>query len=146
MADKGKRLIFSGGMTLCATEGAAADGTILPGMSVTHTATTLAKNAEASTVFGSPHLFADYDMLRAKTVDDLYAAGANVIARELTQGDTANLLVAAGTNSTKRGIALASNGDGTLKIAATDGTDYILAYTDEILNSVGVSLMRVKGA
>ena len=146
MADKGKRLIFSGGMTLCATEAPAADATIKPGMFVTHTATTLAKSAEAATVFGSPKLFADYDMLHGKTVDDLYASGANVIARALCPDSQANLLVAAGNNITKRGVALSSNGDGTLKIAATDGTEYILAYSDEILNAVAVSLVRVKGA
>ena len=145
MATKGKRLIFSDGETLNATEGNAADGTILPGMSVTHTATTLAKNALASTVFGYPHLFADYDMLHGKFVDDLWVSGSNLIARELTQGKKANVVVTA-VNSTARGIALASNGDGTLKVANTADLDYILAYTDEILNIAGVGLMRVKGA
>lgn len=145
MAAKGKRLIFSGGMTLPATEAIAADGTIKPGMSVVHTATTLARSTLASTVFGYPHLFADVDMLHAKTVDDLWPTGETLIARELTQGMTANLIVTA-VNSTARGIALTSNGDGTLKVADVADLDYILAYTDEILNIAGVGLMRVKGA
>tara|TARA_R100000951_G_scaffold116795_1_gene131044 strand:+ start:9917 stop:10357 length:441 start_codon:yes stop_codon:yes gene_type:complete len=146
MADKGKRLIFSGGMTLAATESNAGTATILPGMSVIHTATTLTDNTNASTVFGYPHLFADYDMLAGKTVDDLWAVGENLIARELTQGCTANLIVAAGNNITARGVALTSNGAGKLKIAATDDTDYVLCYSDEIINAVADSLVRVKGA
>jgi hypothetical protein len=145
MADKGKRLIFSDGETLNATEGLAADGTIKPGMSVVHTATTIARSTSASTVFGYPHLFADYDMLHGKTVDDLWPSGDTLIVRELTQGKKANIIVTA-VNSTARGIALASNGDGTLKVADVADLDYILAYTDEILNIAGVGLMRVKGA
>jgi len=145
MADKGKRLIFSDGETLNATEGLAADGTIKPGMSVLHTATTIARSTNASTVFGYPHLFADYDMLHGRTVDDLWVSGDTLIARELTQGKKANLIVTA-VNSTARGIALTSNGDGTLKVADVADLDYVLAYTDEILNIAGVGLMRVKGA
>ena len=147
MADKGKRLIFSDSCTLVAVEAPTADGTILPGMSVVHTATTLAKNAEAATVFGSPFLVADYDMLHAGTVDDLHASGANLIARELPQGAKANVRIAITQNITKRGVALSSNGDGALKIAATDGTQQILAYSDEIINvTVANTLARVRGA
>lgn len=146
MADKGKRLIFSGGMTLPATESNAATATILPGMSVIHTATTLTDNTNASTVFGYPHLFADYDMLHGKTVDDLWVLGDNLIARELPQGKTANLLVAAGNNITARGVALTSDGAGMLKIATTADLDYVLCYSDEIINAVADSLVRVKGA
>ena len=147
MATIGKRLIFSGAMTLEAVEAPTADATIKPGMSVVHTATALAKNSNADTVFGYPHLFADYDMLHAGSVDDTYASGANLIARELTQGEKANVLVAASNNLLARGVALASNGDGTLKIAATDDTDYVLAYSDEIINVTGsAALVRVRGA
>ena len=146
MADKGKRLIFSGGMTLPATESNAGTATILPGMSVIHTATTLTDNTNASTVFGYPHLFADYDMLAAKTVDDLWAVGENLVARELPQGEPASLLVAAGNNITARGVALTSDGTGLLKIANTADLDYVLCYSDEIFNAVADSLVRVKGA
>lgn len=146
MATKGKRVIFSDGMTLCATEANAATATILPGMSLIHTATKLTDNTNASTVFGYPHLFADYDILSGKTVDDLWAIDENIIARELTQGKKANLLVAAGNNITKRGVALTSNGAGLLKIANVADLDYVLCYSDEIINAVADSLVRVKGA
>jgi hypothetical protein len=146
MAAKGKRLIFSDGKTLNATEGNAATATTLPGMSVIHTATTLTDNTNASTVFGYPHLFADYDILHGKTVDDLWVLGDNLIARELPQGKKANVLVAAGNNITTRGVALTSNGDGKLKIANTADLDYVLCYSDEIINAVADSLVRVKGA
>lgn len=145
MAVKGKRLIFSGGMTLCATEGVAATAD-LPGTAVTHTATTLTTNVSASTVFGAPKLFCDYDMLAAKTVDDAWTVGGTMIARELIQGATANLLVASGNNITKRGVPLTVNGAGLLKIAATTGADYIYAYSDEIINATANTLVRVKGA
>ena len=145
MATKGKRLIFSGEMFLPATEGKAATAD-LPGTAVSHTATTLTTNVSASTVFGAPKLFCDYDMLAAKTVGDAWTVGGNMIARELAQGDKANLLVASGNNITKRGVALTVNGAGLLKIAATDGTDYVYAYSDEIINAASNTLVRVKGA
>lgn len=146
MATKGKRLIFSGGMTLAATEAIALTATIKPGFSVTHTALGLTDNVNASTVFGYPHLFADYDMLAAGDVDTALPISETMIARELCQGATANLVVAAGNNITKRGVALTSNGAGKLKIAATTGADFILAYSDEIINATADTLVRVKGA
>lgn len=146
MATKGKRLIFSDGVTLPSTEANAATATVLPGMSVIHTATTLTDNTNASTVFGYPHLIADYDILHGKTVDDLWVLGDNLIARELPQGKKANVIIAAGNNITARGIALTSNGDGKFKIANTADLDYVLCYSDEIINAVADSLARVKGA
>ena len=146
MAAKGKRLIFSDGVTLEATEANAATATILPGMSVIHTATKLTDNTNASTVFGYPHLFADYNILQGKTVDDLWAIDENLIARELKQGMKANLLIAAGNNITARGVGLTSDGAGKLKIANTADLDYVLCYSDEIINAVADSLARVKGA
>ena len=145
MADKGKRLIFSGGMTLCATEGTALTAT-LPGMAVSHTATGLTTNVDAATVFGAPKLFADYAILSAGTVDDAWTVGENMIARELTQGECANLLVASGNNLLKRGTALTVNGAGLLTAAATDGSEYVYAYSDEIINVTADALVRVKGA
>lgn len=146
MAAKGKRLIFSDGVTLPATEAKAITATMLPGMSVIHTATGLTDNVNASTVFGYPHLFTDYNFLAGKTVDDLWTINENLIARELPQGKKANLIVAAGNNITKRGVALTSNGAGLLKIADVADLDYILCYSDEIINAVADSLVRVKGA
>lgn len=146
MATKGKRLIFSGAMTLPATEAIALTATIKPGFSVTHTALGLTNNVSASTVFGYPNLFADYDILAAGNVDTALTINETMIARELCQGATANLVVATGNNITKRGVALTSNGAGKLKIAAVNGDDYILAYSDEIINVTSDALVRVKGA
>jgi len=146
MATKGKRLIFSGAMTLPAREANALDSDIKPGMSVAFAATGVDKNAEASTVFGTPLYIADKAMLSAGTVDDTYATGANVIARQLASGECANVRVAV-ANLTKQGMGLTSNGDGTMKNAATDGTDYITCYSDEIINvTVAGTLVRVRGA
>ena len=49
-------------------------------------------------------------------------------------GDLVKLRIAATQNITRKGVALASNGDGTFKIAATDGTDRVFAVSEEIVN------------
>lgn len=146
MADKGKRLIFSDGCTLPAQEGNATAAGLLPGSLIVHASTGFAQYAAAATVFGAEILIADYDMLHAKTVDDAWTDGGAMIARQLPKGNKANVRMAI-ANITTRGLALSSNGDGTLKLAATDGSEQIIAYTDEIINvTVAGTLVRVRGA
>ena len=81
MTIAGKRSIFVDGCTLPAQEGAAI-AAVRPGAIVDFTATGLQEDASAATVFGAQPLFADYDMLKAGTVDDSIAIGENVIARQ----------------------------------------------------------------
>ena len=148
MAIKGKRLIFCDECTLPDQEGVAT-AAIRPGALVTFAAAGagLVESAEAATVFGSEKLFADYDMLKGGTVDDSWAINEYAISRQLESGKRANVLVAAAQNITKRGVGLASNGDGTLVIAAVDGTEDVICYSDEIINTGGaVALVRVRGA
>lgn len=148
MATKGKRSIFIDGCTLPDQAGEAT-AAIRPGALVVFAAAGagVTESAEAATVFGSQALFADYNMYEAKTVDDSWATGEQAIVRQLESGARANVLVAAGQNITKRGVALASNGDGTLVIAATDGTEEVKCYSDEIINTGGAAaLVRVRGA
>jgi len=151
MATAGKRTIFQDGCTLPAIE-APATAAVRPGALVAQSATGIAESAQAATQFGAQPLFADYNMLAAKTVDDSYAIGENVIARQLESGKIACVLVAAGQDITAKGTPLSSNGDGTLKIAVTPATvgttsEQVLCYAEEIINTgAAVALVRVRGA
>lgn len=146
MATNGKRAIFVDGCTLPVIEGVAT-AAVRPGALVELSAAGLAENNNAATVFGTMPVFADYNMLQAKPVGTSWAIGENVICRQLEQGKIANVLVAASQNITSRGVGLSSNGAGALKIALTNGTEHIVAYSDEIINTGGsVALVRVRGA
>lgn len=141
-----KNIIFTDAHAPCAQELAATEAGILPGSLVKTVANGYAKSDVAATVFGNKFLVADYAFLSAGDVSDDYAVGDNVVARELTQDKGANVLVAGSQNITVLNTPLSSNGDGTLKIAATDGTEQILAYADEVINVTTAQLVRVRGA
>lgn len=146
MAIDGKRQIFTEAKAPYAFEGAAT-GVVRPGSLVEQSANGIDESARASTVFNRQALFADYDNLSAGNVDTPFAVGDVVIARKLPADCSANVLVAAGQNITSTGLALSSNGDGTLKIAASTNADKIVAYSDEIINTGGTAaLVKVKGA
>ena len=147
MAVKGKRLIFCDECPSKAQEGIATEDDILPGMLLEQSAAGFAKSTAASTVFGSQVLIADCDFLQAGTVDDVWDLGDSMVARAIRRDEYANVLVAAGQNITSRGVALASNGDGTFAIAATDGSVETKVVSDEIINVTGsAQLVRVRGA
>lgn len=147
MAIKGKRLIFTDAYPKCAQEGNALDADILPGMLVKFAPTGISKSVDASTVFGEQFLIADYDMLQAGTVDDLWAQNENMISRQLPRDCRANVRVATGQNILRIGTPLSANGDGSLKIAVLDGTEEIKCVSDEIINvTVANTLVRVRGA
>ncbi len=146
MATKGKRLIFCDEYVCKAQEGLALQADILPGMLVKQAATGFNKSAEAATVFGSQLIIADYDQLKAGTVDDTWDINENMVSRQVPRDTKVNVIIAAGNNITARGVALSSNGDGKFKIAATDGTEETKCVSDEIFNAVADSLVRVRGA
>lgn len=145
MAAAGKRNIFNDACNLEALEGPALEADILPGMLVSQSATGFSKRASAGTVFGYQPVFADYDMAKAGTVDDAWTINENMVARPLNANESANAIVATGQAITAPRTGLASNGDGTLKIAATDGTELIVAYSDEIITTTAATLVRVRG-
>jgi hypothetical protein len=144
MADKGKRLIFSDDCQLPAQEGIAT-AAIRPGALVVQSASGLTESTNAATVFGTTALFADYNFLEGKDVDTSWEAGNTAVARQPGSNKQANVLVATGQTISARGVAMSSNGDGTLKIAATDGTEQVLAVSDEIITTTAVTLVRVRG-
>lgn len=125
-------------------EGVALTASVLPGSLMAITATGLALNTAAATVFGQLTLFADRNYLQQKTVDDVWVQNENMVAIQPFSGMYFNVLVAAGNNITTRGTALTRNGAGLLAIAATDGTEEIICYTDEIVNVTANALVRVR--
>lgn len=145
MAEAGKRNIFNDMCQPEAVEGVALQADILPGMMVTPTAAGYNKNAKASTVFGFQPLFADKDLIRMTSVDTVLVQNENMVARPLAANESANVLVATGQTINAPRLPLASNGDGSLKLAATDGTDYVVAYSDEIITTTAATLVRVRG-
>lgn len=146
MTTRGKRLIFTDSMTILAQEAKAETATILPGMSVVQTATGVTPDNQADTI-DAPLLVADYDFLKAQTVDDAWADGDNVVFRQLQSNMRANVRVSNGNNILRRGTPLARDGAanvGHLKIAAAG--DVAVATADEIINVNATGfLVRVRG-
>lgn len=148
MTTKGKRVIYAGqadnGVSCkpLNVEGKALSA-VRAGALCAQAATGIDESAQAATVFGASRLFADKDQQRTKTVDDPWVINENMVAIQARSGESLNVLVATGQAITTRGTALSSNGDGTLKIAVTDGTEEVLAYSDEIVTTTGVQLVLV---
>lgn len=105
---------------------------VLPGTVMKRTASGLDASDIAATVFGNQLLVADKDQQRTRSVDDAWTLNENMVAIAPRSGEFLNVLVASGENITIPGTALSSNGDGTLKVALTDGTEDILCYADEL--------------
>lgn len=147
----GKNTIYVGGAgehnsKPLKVEGIALGAAILPGQMLEYNATGLDVNGVAATVFGRTPLFADKDELRTKLVTEAWTQNETMQAIQFRSGEFGNVLVASGNNITARGVALSSNGAGLLKIAVTDGTEEIIAYSDEIVNVTADALVRVKFA
>jgi hypothetical protein len=124
-------------------EGIALDA-MLPGTLVEPVATGIQTSDNADTDFTQTAMFANRDVMRQKNMDQVWVINESMQAVEFRSGEFGCVRVAAAQNITKRRTGLASNGDGTLKIAAIDGTDNVLVYTDEIINTGGaVALVNV---
>ena len=128
-------------------EGLAQDA-IVPGSLVVRVAAGLATSTKAATVFDSEPLLAqEVGAHLGATITDPYEVGDNSRAVKLRSGEFALARVAASQDITSTGVALSSNGDGTLKIAATDDNEQILFYSEEIVNTGGsVALVAVSKA
>lgn len=145
MAVKGKRSIFQDCKCLKAQEADALEADILPGMLVSRGATGFSKNTAAATVTITQPLFADYAMLQAGTVDDVWTQNENMIARVPQADDYVNVRVEAGNNITTIGTPLsAGSAAGYLKIAVTG--DKVLAYANEVINVTANALVSARGA
>ena len=128
-------------------EGLAVDA-FVPGELLKQTASGLATSDITDAAFNSECLVAkEISESEGGSITTAYTVGDTAQAVVVRSGEFANVLVAASQNITSKGTALASNGAGALKIAATDGTDQILFYSDEIVNtSGGAALVTVRKA
>lgn len=108
---------------------------MLPGTLVQPAATGISTTAVLATAFNSKPIFANRDVMRQRNMIDPWTINGSMQAVEFRSGEFGCVYVALGQNITARRVALSSNGDGTLKIAATDGTEQILCYSDEIINT-----------
>lgn len=146
---KGKRLIYVGPADgaehkALTVEGKAIGAAIPPGTVLKMVATGLSISNIAATVFSNQLLVADVDRQRSLTTDDDWAQNENMVAIAPRSGEYVNVLTATGNNITSRGVGLTRNGAGLLAIAATDGTEQIVAYSDEIVNLAADALVRVR--
>ncbi len=115
-----------------------ADDAIIPGSLVERTSTGLATSDNVATVFNSEVLVAiEEGSHRGGTVTTPYTVGDVAMAAKLRSGEFVLVRVAAAQNITVTGTPLSSNGDGTAKIALTDGTEQILLYAEEVINTGG---------
>ena len=147
MSVKGKRTIWVGPADQADSKPLyiehQASESILPGSLVKQSTGTFALSDKAATVFDSQAIIAaEYGDHIDKDVDTAYASGEVVLGINTRSGEFVNALVVAAATLTK-GAALSSNGDGTLKVALTDGTEQILFYSDEAL-TVGESAELVR--
>lgn len=124
---------------------AKATETMLPGSVVEYAAgnTGFKKHTTAATVFGVPFMVADKDQQRTKSVDDLWTANENMVAFRPRSGEFLNVLVITAQALVKGTPLSRSATAGALKIAATGGTEQIVAYSDEIVTTSGTQLVRV---
>ena len=128
-------------------EGLAVDA-FTPGELLEQTSAGLATSNNAATVFNSECLVAsEISESEGGTISTAYTIGDTAEAIAVRSGEFVNVVVAASQNITSKGVALSSNGLGRLKIALTDGTEQVLFYSDEIVNTGGaVALVTVRKA
>ena len=117
---------------------------VLPGIVMLQTPTGLAVNSNAATVFGDQLLVADKDQQRTRSVDDAWTVNENMVTIAPRSGEFVNVIVVGGNDILRQGTALSRDGAGRLQIAATDGSEEIVAYADEIINVTADALVRCR--
>lgn len=144
---KGKQTIYVGPAGNSNAKPLSLEGVALaaiqPGTILQQVPTGLQANAAAATVFGQLPLVADKNELQSLTVADNWTLNQNMVALQPRSGEFFNVLVATG-QALQKGTALARNGAGLLIIAATNGTQEIVAYSDEVVTTTATQLVRVR--
>lgn len=155
MSIKGKRVIYAGPADGSAfahplkVEGLASEASILPGSVLDYAAASagLELMDDAATVFGKPLMVADKDELGAGSVDDAWTIAESMVGLKPRSGEFFNVLVIT-AQALVRGTALTRSvaTPGALIIAATDGTEEVLCYADEVVTTAATQLVRVYAA
>ena len=152
MSTIGKRVIFVGpaddsNHKPLNVEGVATESGILPGAVLDYAAASagLELMDDAATVFGKPLLVADKDQQRSLSVDDAWTISENMVGMQPRSGEFFNVLVVT-AQALVKGTALTRSAGtpGALVIAATDGTEEILCFSDEALTTSGTQLVCVR--
>lgn len=158
MSVKGKRVIWVGpadgsNAKPHHAEAIATVATILPGAVLERAATGFLLNNNAATIFdGQRLLVADKDVMRTKSVDDLWTIDETMTAINPRSGEFINVLVAAGNDITIRDTPMARSATaGHLDIAVTPATvgatsEQVLCFSDEIVNVTSARLVRMRVA
>jgi hypothetical protein len=152
MSVKGKRLIYVGpadgsvNKAPLTTEGIATEASILPGSVVHYAAASagLELADDAATVFGKPLMVANKDEFNSASVDTAWTINETMIAIKPRSGEFLNVSVIT-AQALVVGTALTrlAGTPGSLTIAATDGTEEILCYADEVVTTAATQLVRV---
>lgn len=152
MSTIGKRTIYAGpadgaNHKPAQGEAVATEAGILPGMILARAAANAGVEISdtAATVFGVQTMVANRNYLLQKTVDEAWTADENMNFIYPRSGEYINQLVATG-QALVVGTALTRAAGGLLTIAATDGTEEIVAYSDEIVTTTASQLVRVRYA
>lgn len=110
--------------------------TILPGALVTLSSDEFINHATAGQ--GGDIMVAEMNLIEQKSVTEALTVGQTSEAFVPVPGQTFNLILAASQTITK-GEALASNGDGSVKSSATDGTETVLFIAEEAITTTGAT-------
>jgi hypothetical protein len=114
--------------------------TILPGNLVTLSSGQWINHATAGQ--GGNIRIADMDTIRQKLVTDALTVGDTAGAFVPVPGQTYNLRLAT-SQVVAKGTPLTSTGAGTVRIAATDGTETVLFTADEAVTTTG-AVLRIR--
>jgi len=148
----GKRVIYVGpadgsvNSAPLTVEGIADEAAILPGSVIDYAATSdgFELMDDAATVFGKPLLVANKDEMSSLSVDTAWTQNETMVGLKPRSGELFNVLVIT-AQALVRGTALTRSvaTPGALIIAATDGTEEVLCYADEVVTTAATQLVRV---
>lgn len=120
------------------------DGGITPGMLVERTGTGTVQPHSTATGLAQPMFAVEDALFEGRDIDTAYAADGEVVRYAYCRpGDEVYALLAAGNDTVDKDALLASNGDGTLRVSATNPVARTLEDVDNDPGTGGAAV-RVK--
>lgn len=147
----GKRVIYVGpadgsNSNPLTVEGIADEAAILPGSVIDYAATSdgFELMDDAATVFGKPLLVANKQEMTSEDIETAWTLNETMVGIQPRSGERLNVLTIT-AQALVRGTALTRSAatPGALVIAATDGTEEVLCYADEVVTTAATQLVRV---